>query len=191
MKQIPPLIIFRHGQTEWNREGINQGRLDSPLTEMGRQQAMGLSALLQMLIEGERWQVFTSPTGRAKTTAELALGPLGMVAVQDDRLQEVHFGDWQGRTTAEIDEISGSTKSDDPFMWNFTSPKGETFVEMQQRVGGFVKDLSGPSIISTHGITSRVLRGIALGLDTDGMRDLDGGQGCIFLLKDGKQQRFG
>jgi len=187
----PPIIIFRHGQTEWNREGIHQGRLDSPLTEMGWQQAMGLSALHQMLIEGESWQAFTSPTGRAKMTAELALGPLGMTAVQDDRLQEVHFGDWQGRTTAEIDEISGSTKSDDPFMRNFTSPGGEGLVEMQQRVGGFVKDLSGPSIISTHGITSRVLRGLVLGLDADGMRDLDGGQGCIFLIRDGKHQRFG
>lgn len=187
----PPLIIFRHGQTEWNREGIHQGRLDSPLTEMGRQQAMGLAALLQMLIEGQDWQAFTSPTGRAKTTAELALGPLGMAATMDDRLQEVHFGDWQGRTTAEIDEMSGSMKSDDPFLWNFASPGGENLTELQQRVAGFVKDLSGPSIISTHGITSRVLRGLVLGLDADGMRELDGGQGCLFLIQDGKQQRFG
>lgn len=187
----PPLIIFRHGQTEWNREGIHQGRLDSPLTAMGSQQAKGLAEILRPLVQAGDRHAYTSPTGMAKRSAELALGPLGFEAKMDDRLQEVHFGEWQGRTTAEIDEMSRVPKSADPFMWNFTSPEGETFEAMCARVQGFLDELTGPSIISTHGITSRVLRGLHLGLDENGMREMDGGQGCAYLLKDGLQQRFG
>ena len=187
----PPLIIFRHGQTEWNREGIHQGRLDSPLTLMGRQQAEGLADLLRPLVQEGAWQAYSSPTGRAKQTASLALTPLGFDAKIDDRFQEVHFGDWQGRTTAEIEEMTGASKTDNPFMWNFTSPGGETFEAMCDRVQEFLDELTGPSIISTHGITSRVLRGLYLGLNADGMQDMDGGQGCVYLLKDGEQRRFG
>ncbi|MDP7185004.1 MAG: histidine phosphatase family protein [Paracoccaceae bacterium] len=187
----PPLIIFRHGQTEWNREGIFQGRLDSPLTAMGRQQAEGLTALIAPLLGDQSWSAFTSPTGRSKTTANLALGPLGIEASQDDRLVEVDVGDWSGLTAAEMMETAGVDVPDNPFLRNYHAPNGESFDAMCSRVQSFLSDLTGPTIISTHGITSRVLRGLVLGLDQEGMRTIEGGQGCVLLIKDGKQQRFG
>ena len=187
----PPLIIFRHGQTEWNREGIFQGRLDSPLTTMGRQQAEALKDLVAPLLDGGDWQAFTSPAGRAKTTAALSIEPLGFEPIRDERLLEVDVGDWAGMTASEMMEIAGPDVPDDPFLRNYHAPGGESFEEMCARVQSFLDDLTGPSIISTHGITSRVLRGLVLGLDMEGMRQIEGGQGCIFLLKDGKQQRFG
>ncbi len=190
-RHFPPLIIFRHGQTEWNREGIFQGRLDSPLTTMGRQQAEGLSALIAPLLGSESWAAFTSPTGRSKTTAALALGPLGYEATPDERLVEVDVGDWSGMTGAEMMEIAPPDVPEDPFLRNYHAPNGESFDAMCARVQSFLNDLTGPTIISTHGITSRVLRGLVLGLDQEGMRTMQGGQGCVFLLKDGEQRRFG
>ena len=187
----PPLIIFRHGQTEWNREGIFQGRLDSPLTTMGRQQAEGLTALISPLVQEQEWIAYTSPTGRSKTTAGLALSPLGIKAIQDERLVEVDVGDWSGLTGHEMEENAGPDVPDDPFLRNYHAPNGESFETMCDRVQGFLDDLTGPTIVSTHGITSRILRGLVLGLDKDGMRVSEGGQGCIFLLKDGVQRRFG
>ena len=187
----PPLIIFRHGQTEWNREGIFQGRLDSPLTTMGRQQAEGLTALINPLLEGQEWTAYTSPSGRAKTTAALALDPLGYTPIQDDRLLEVDVGDWAGMTAAEMLETAGPDVPEDPFLRNYHAPNGESFEAMCGRVQGFLEDLTGPSIVSTHGITSRILRGLVLGMDKEGMRTIPGGQGCVFLLRDGKHFRFG
>jgi len=188
---FPPLIIFRHGQTEWNREGFFQGRLDSPLTTMGRQQAEGLTALIKPLTADGAWQAFTSPSGRSKTTAGLALGPLGYAPKHDARLLEVDVGDWSGMTGAEIMDIAGPNVPDDPFLRNYHAPGGESFAAMCARVQGFLDDLTGPSIVSTHGIASRILRGLVLGLDKEGMRQIEGGQGCVFLVKDGEQQRFG
>lgn len=186
----PPLILFRHGQTEWNRDGIFQGRLDSPLTAMGRQQAAGLTGLIAPLLGNENWAAYTSPSGRSKTTAELALGSLNIKAAPDERLMEVHVGEWEGLTPYEVAQIAPEA-SDDPFVRNYQALDGESFAQMRDRVQSFLGELTGPSIISTHGITSRVLRGLVLGLSFEGMRTIEGGQGCIFLLRDGKHQRFG
>lgn len=187
----PPLIIFRHGQTEWNREGIFQGRLDSPLTTMGRQQAEGLTALIEPLTRADTWQAFTSPSGRSKTTAALALGPLRYEPVHDERLLEVDVGDWSGMTEAEMMDAAGPDIPEDPFLRNFHAPGGESYEAMCARVQSFIDELTGPTIISTHGITSRIIRGLILGLNQEGMRTIEGGQGCIFLLQNGEQQLFG
>ena len=187
----PDLIIFRHGQTEWNREGIHQGQLDSPLTEMGRQQAEYIGQLLASFEGIEAYTAYTSPTGRAKRTGGIACAVVKKQPIEDSRLMEVHFGDWQGMTTAEIDEMTGIRKSSDPFMWNFTAPNGESLEELIERTTGFLDSLVGPAIISTHGITSRVLRGVYLGMNAVGMRDLDGGQGCLFHLSANQSRRIG
>lgn len=189
--RFPDLILFRHGQTEWNREGLHQGRLDSPLTAMGRQQAAALTGLIAPLLAKADWRAFTSPTGRAARTAEIALTPLGMTATPDDRLQEVHFGEWQGHTSADIDALWPGIVEPDPFLWNFRAPGGEELATVTARAESFLADLGGPAILSTHGLMSRVLRGVWLGLDAEGMRGLDGGQGCLFLLRDGQHRRIG
>ena len=111
----PPLIIFRHGQTEWNREGVFQGRSDSPLTEMGRQQANGLSALIAPLLGAEDWAAYTSPQGRSKLTASLALGPLGIEATLDDRLVEIDVGDWCGLSHADVADQAPPAVAHDAF----------------------------------------------------------------------------
>ena len=188
---FPDLIIFRHGQTEWNRDGIHQGQLDSPLTAMGRQQAEHIGRSLADIDGIEGFAAYTSPTGRAKTTGCIACTAVGKTPIEDPRLMEVNFGDWQGMTTPEIDALTGTPKSADPFLWNFMAPSGETLDDLTTRVRAFLDELTGPAIISTHGITSRVLRGLWLGLDAVGMRELEGGQGCLFLLKDSVQTRIG
>ena len=94
-------------------------------------------------------------------------------------------------TGAEMMEIAPPDVPEDPFLRNYHAPNGESFDAMCARVQSFLNDLTGPTIISTHGITSRVLRGLVLGLDQEGMRTMQGGQGCVFLLKDGEQRRFG
>jgi probable phosphoglycerate mutase len=102
----PPLLLVRHGVTDWNREGRFQGHLDPPLSDPGRRQARLLGARLADV--GPRPEVIiASPLGRALETAQLIVAALrqgghAVTLTSDERLMEIGQGDWEGRTHAEL-----------------------------------------------------------------------------------------
>jgi len=189
--RYPDICVLRHGQTEWNVAGRHQGRQDSPLTELGRKQAVTQGDILRSVLgDLSQFEIYSSPQGRSRSSAKLAMGDLDELVCEDLRLREVNFGAWEGLTLEEVERRWPELADEgDAFSWHFYSPGGESYEELSDRARGFLGDLSGPSIIFTHGITSRVLRGIYLGLDMDGMRDLEGGQGCVYRLSNGIQTR--
>jgi probable phosphoglycerate mutase len=91
------LILLRHGQTEWSKEGRHTGRSDIPLTPKGVADA---AALAPVLARRPIAAVFTSPAIRATRTAELA--GLDGAAKQDPDLWEWDYGGYEGMTTAQI-----------------------------------------------------------------------------------------
>jgi len=91
--------LARHGQTEWNIEGRIQGQLDSPLTALGKQQALLLAEQCKML---SITSLLTSPLGRALATAELCAKALALKVNVVSGFEERHFGCWQGKLTAEV-----------------------------------------------------------------------------------------
>lgn len=191
MKGLPELYIARHGETEWNRLGRWQGGLDSPLTEKGRAQAAVLGEILQANgVTPKSHRFYTSPQGRARRSAEIALAPLGGVPRQDDRLREIDVGDWTGLTFAEMDARNPPPPHETPLERYARVPGGETFDALWSRVGDFLADMTEPSIIFSHGITSRFLRTRALGLQMDALDLLEGGQGCWFHIKNGTHSRL-
>ncbi len=96
MLRMGELILIRHGQTEWSREGKHTGRTDVPLTPAGRAAA---EALRPALAARHVTAAFVSPAGRARQTAELA----GLtMAKADDDLWEWDYGGYEGLTTAHI-----------------------------------------------------------------------------------------
>lgn len=106
--------VLRHGETEWNRLGLLQGRQDSPLTALGRAQtaAMGrcIAALAGDTADLELW---SSPLGRARETAAIVARVLGRDAEairHDARLAELDHGAWEGRSFTQI-------KGDEPEAW--------------------------------------------------------------------------
>ncbi|HEY0399199.1 MAG TPA: histidine phosphatase family protein, partial [Acidimicrobiia bacterium] len=93
----PRIFLLRHGATEWSVSGRHTGRTDIALTEEGRRQAERLRARLAR----ERFGlVLVSPLKRARETAELA--GFGDAAEVDPDLVEWDYGDYDGRTAAEI-----------------------------------------------------------------------------------------
>ncbi|GHE86846.1 phosphoglycerate mutase [Aliiroseovarius zhejiangensis] len=182
----PELFVIRHGQTEWNVARRHQGRLDSPLTAQGRKQAGDIGVTLHRLLAGrDDVRAYSSPQGRALETAALALEPLGWSVQRDARLCEIAFGAWEGLTQDEINArwpALASLAEVDPISWHFTSPGGETYLDLARRVDAFLSQLAGPAVIFTHGILSRVLRARWLGLNEHDMLGLPGGQGIIFHL---------
>ena len=186
---LPPLIILRHGQTEWNVEGRVQGRQDSPLTELGRQQATAQGRLLQPLLESyPDARIVCSPLGRTRATATIVLRGITKPMTLDVRLQEVSAGEWEGITREVIfsefgDEAGLKTEFD-----LFTkAPGGETEAQLQARCQAFLDDQTGPVVAITHGVTSLMLRGLAQGMTSDEMAELPRKQGCIYLVENGEE----
>ena len=187
MSNWPEIYVLRHGQTEWNAAKRHQGQQDSALTPVGVGHAQAQGRILKASLKApEKLDFFSSPSGRAWQTAGHALTQFGRPVQPDARLMEVSFGLWEGLTDAEVDaEFPGNRIVTDVFDWHFTSPGGERLDHLVARTTSFLDDLTRPSILVLHGITSRVLRGVWLGLDRQGMSDIEGGQGNVFHLRDG------
>ena len=96
MGSMGELIVIRHGETEWSRDGRHTGRTDVPLTPEGE---VAAAALAPTLAARPVIAAFTSPAQRAARTAELA-GLAG--AKTDPDLQEWDYGGYEGKTTLEI-----------------------------------------------------------------------------------------
>lgn len=183
----PDLLILRHGETEWNRIGRMQGEDNSPLTETGRVQAAAQGRLLARFgISG--WNIVSSPQGRSVETARIAVPERVQDIVLDARLAEITLGDWSGASRAEIMAAAPHLfEPDDAMIWYDHAPGGEGLEALYARTGDFLKSCTGPTVLFTHGITSRMLRCHALGLDPGAFADLTGGQGIIYHLADGVQ----
>lgn len=190
MRELPELYILRHGETEWNAAGRVQGALDSPLTARGREQAARQGEILcREGVGAESHAFFVSPQGRAVQTAGIALAGIGARAVIDARLREISLGAFDGLTRAEIAaRFPAAFAETDPFLWYDTAPGGEGFAALTARVRAFLDDLTRPAVVIAHGMTSRFLRGAALGLDLGGIGALPGGQGVVYRLRAGRHE---
>jgi glucosyl-3-phosphoglycerate phosphatase len=99
------LLLWRHGQTEWNITGRFQGQLDPPLDDEGRRQAASTAPdLLATGLSAGNTVVVTSDLSRAVDTASVLTGLLGVPLLQDPRLREHGMGCWEGLTRDEVAE---------------------------------------------------------------------------------------
>lgn len=183
----PTLYILRHGETEWNAQGRLQGHFDSALTERGRAQARAQREVLARC-DLAGFTALTSPQGRAFHTASIALDGLIADIQTDDRLREIGVGAFAGRKRTEL--MRATPKAFDSFDLYECAPGGEGFAALHARCLGFLDSLTGPSVLITHGITSRMLRVILLGHEMSAVTRIEGGQGVVFRLERGLQQRL-
>jgi probable phosphoglycerate mutase len=97
---VTTILLARHGETDWNREGRFQGHADPPLNETGRAQAAELAAGLK---DVELAAVYSSSLRRALETARIVASEHGLESIPVDALREVDVGSWQGLTRADIE----------------------------------------------------------------------------------------
>ena len=102
------LLLLRHGQTTWNAQSRFQGQLDIDLDETGRAQAERAAELLARLRPDA---LVASDLRRARDTADALARRTGLPVTHDPRLRETFAGQWQGLTTAEIDERFGAERA--------------------------------------------------------------------------------
>ncbi|MET9274012.1 histidine phosphatase family protein [Kribbella sp. NPDC003557] len=151
--------LARHGQTEWNVTGRRQGRLDSPLTPLGVEQARRNA----LLLTGEGIDaVFTSPLGRARTTASILAAQLGLdVRVVDD-LAEIDHGSWSGLGPAEIDtRWPGQREVRERQKYTYRFPGGESYADGEVRAARVLEEIGRSGVrrplLVSHEMIGRML----------------------------------
>lgn len=156
------LFLVRHGQTEWSANGRHTSITDLDLTPTGEDQARQVFDKLAGLglSPDDFGLALTSPRLRARRTAELA----GFTPEVDENLAEWFYGDYEGRTSAEIrSEVVGWR------IWTHPLPAGETRTQIINRLSEVVRRVqeSGVerAICFGHGHSSRVMALCWLGID--------------------------
>jgi broad specificity phosphatase PhoE len=143
------LWLVRHGATEWSGAGRHTGRTDVPLTADGEEQARALGKLL----DGHEFAlVLSSPMQRALETCRIA--GYSDRAVADDDLREWDYGDYEGRTTADI-----RTERPGWVVWDGV-PDGETVDQVGARVERVIEraaSAGGDVVAFAHGHCLRIL----------------------------------
>jgi broad specificity phosphatase PhoE len=154
------IVLARHGETEWSRDGRHTGRTDIPLTDNGRRQAGLLGqALAEWSFEG----VLSSPLERAIETCRLA--GLGDSVETTDDLLEWDYGEYEGITTPQIRE-----SRPDWYLWRDGCPGGEQPRDVARRADraiASVADREGDVALFAHGHVLRVIAARWLGLGPD------------------------
>jgi broad specificity phosphatase PhoE len=162
---VTTLLLVRHGETDWNREGRWQGHSDTALNEEGRRQARELAEQLAGVDV-----VYSSDLARAQETAEIVAERHGLEVRPDPRLRERGFGAWEGLSSAEIErdftEAHARWKSGE----GFGAEDAEPFDTFAARIHAFLEDVlrKHPSenvLVIAHGGSIRVIHALATGLD--------------------------
>ena len=131
------IAFVRHGQTELNRDGRLQGRLDAALSAAGCEQA---AALGRHFTAEPVVRVFSSSLLRAQATAAAIAAPHGLAVETDDRLIELDYGAWDGMPIAEVPAAEWARWRGDP---EFAPPGGERLADVTARVATFLADRAG------------------------------------------------
>jgi broad specificity phosphatase PhoE len=151
-----PFWFLRHGETDWNAQGISQGNVDIPLNETGIAQAR---AAAEKLRHRGIATIVASPLSRARVTAEFVGEALGLPVALDPDLREVGFGVQEGQAMSGwfADWVSGT----------FTPDGAETFAALRRRaVAAINRATSQPPavLVVSHGALFRSLRA-AMGIE--------------------------
>ena len=160
------LLLVRHGETDWNRDGRWQGGSDTSLNDLGREQARSLAEGL----DGNIDVVYSSDLARARQTAEIVAEKLGLGVRVDPRLRERGFGSWEGLTTPEIEVRFAEAHR----RWRAGEGAGaddaEPFEDFSARVNRFLADVlrlhpGEEVLVISHGGSIRAIHALAVGLD--------------------------
>jgi broad specificity phosphatase PhoE len=177
------LVMWRHGETDYNATGRMQGHLDSVLTDVGRNQArFAVPALARFSPD----IVVTSDLRRAMDTAMMFTDTTGVSLRVDKRLRETNLGLWQGMTSAEVDEQWPGARQ----IWQtdptWTPPGGESRLEVASRAAEVVADLDesteDTAVLCAHGGLITALTGHLLELPITAWAKLGGIGNCHWTV---------
>ena len=158
------IYLIRHGETDYNKSRRIQGQCDIELNNCGRELA---KITAQALKDVPFDLVFTSPLKRAKETAEIIVGDRQIPVIEDVRIREISFGEYEGLCC----DPRNYNIPDKDFLNFFNDtvhyhvpPKGESLKQVIDRTENFFKELVGKEefadktiLVSTHGCALKAM----------------------------------
>lgn len=162
------LILIRHGETLWNRDGRFQGRIDTLLNERGWEQAERVTEVLKrMRIDA----IYSSPLSRSYETAAMIAEPHGLPVIEEGGLIEMSHGEWEGRYGKEIEWEYGELLQ----LWlarpeRVTMPGGESLHDVSRRALLTIERIVAAHpdqivLVVSHDVVNKVIICRLLGLD--------------------------
>lgn len=189
------LILVRHGESEWNRAGRIQGQVNSPLTDLGINQAKATRDYLSGILLNQQLEIYTSPLDRALQTAEIIAQGIDYPSrkiIIEERLNDFNLGEISGTfgwdKVAEIFPEQAQLRLQDPM--RFHPSGGESGAEFEARLRSLLEDLKDDGTLKlmvSHGIVNKFIRGILKNLSGKEMVELGESQNTIYRLEQGEE----
>ena len=180
------LVLWRHGQTDWNVTARFQGQADIPLNAIGVEQARVAASILATLEPSALW---ASDLGRTQATAAALSSLTGLSAQLDPRLREIQVGSWEGLHGSELAEsdpeaYAALRRGEDVRR----SPTGETVSEVGERVAQALTEIASAAadgetvVVTTHGLAGRAGMCRLLGLPFELWRTFGSLENCAWAV---------
>ena len=192
------LILVRHGESEWNRAGRIQGQINSPLTDLGINQAKAIREYLSGILLNQQLEIYTSPLDRALQTAEIIAQGIEYPSrkiIIEERLNDFNVGEISGTfgwdKVAEIFPEQAQLRLQDPM--RFHPSGGESGAEFEARLRSLLEDLKDDGTLKlmvSHGIVNKFIRGILKNLSGKEMVELGESQNTIYRLEQGEEKEI-
>lgn len=168
------LYLLRHGETTFSMSGNFCGTLEADLTDAGREMAQAFADEYKSLT----WEaIYCSPMKRTRATVAPIAEATGLAPIYREGLRECNYGEWEGKSKAEVRELYG----DDNYHWMtepaWNSPTGgETAVEIRNRAMAVIAEIEekhteGNVLVVAHRTTLRIVLCSLLGIDLGRYRD--------------------
>ncbi len=183
--QGPRLLLVRHGETNWNRDGKFQGQIDVPLNDNGRVQARQAAEFLK---DVHLDFAVSSSMLRPKETAEIILQHHPNIKLQlDDGLWEISHGLWEGKFEAEIETgFPGLLKQWKEYPETVQMPEGENLQQVWERAlvawQKIIHSVSGTGIVVAHDAINKAILCQLFGLEPQHFWNFKQGNGAVTVI---------
>jgi broad specificity phosphatase PhoE len=175
------IVLARHGETIFNRDGFIMGRSDSALTPEGLSAAKQVARLIE---EQKIRTVFCSPLGRTRLSAEIYTEGMGLPILVRDAMAELSCGEWEGKPRSEVRDGVRLIRE----TWLDRPPGGESYSDGETRVAPFIQEITSenihyPILVVGHASVNRVFLKLWLSLNPDRVMRINSPHDTIYLIE--------
>ncbi len=181
----PRLLLVRHGETDWNRDGKFQGQIDVPLNDNGGVQAAQAAEFLK---DVHLDFAVSSSMLRPKETAEIILQHHPDVELKlYDGLWEISHGLWEGKFESEIEAgFPGLLKQWKELPETVQMPEGENLQQVWERAlvswKEIIRSVSGTGIVVAHDAINKAILCQLFGLEPQHFWNFKQGNGAVSVI---------
>ena len=187
------IILVRHGETDWNKQGRFQGQIDIPLNQNGKDQAKAASEFLKNI---SIQKAYSSSLSRPKETAQIILKEHPGIEISlKDSLKEIGHGKWEGKLESEINsDWPDLLKTWKNFPEKVQMPEGENIKEVSTRsIAGWIEicnDLKNDEtgLVVAHDAVNKTILCHLLGLTPSEIWMIKQGNGGITVIDISEQK---